>query len=106
MPDDLKEVVMRLDRLEEKLGTIGRRSKVAELSAEDVAAYHRVQSAFWEEGSCGINETSPCVFRCNILTGGKIIPIPKPCDFECSCGPCNVWGPVLGGGFRFRGLGG
>ena len=106
MADDLKEVVMRLDRLEEKVGTIARRTKVAELSAEDVAAYHKVQNAFWEDGTCGINETSPCVFRCNVITGGRVVPIPKPCDIECTCGPCNIWGPILGGGFRFRGLGG
>lgn len=106
MSDELKEVVMRLDRLEEKIGTIGRKVNVSELSAVEVAAYHKVQTAFWEDGTCGINETSPCVFRCNIVTGGRVIPIPKACDFECTCGPCNIWGPVLGGGFRFRGLGG
>lgn len=106
MADDLKEVVMRLDRLEEKVGTIARRTKAAELSVEDVAAYHKVQNAFWEDGTCGINETSPCVFRCNVITGGRVVPIPKPCDIECTCGPCNIFGPILGGGFRFRGLGG
>lgn len=102
----LKEVVVRLERLENQLGTVARKAKSAELSAEDVAAYHKVQNAFWEDGTCGINETSPCVLRCNVVTGGRVVPIPKPCDFECTCGPCNFWGPVLGGGFRFRGLGG
>jgi hypothetical protein len=105
MPDDLKDVVMRLARLEEKVATVGRVTKASELSASDLTAYHKVQNAFWEDGTCGINETSPCIFRCNIVTGGKVIPIPKRCDFECTCGPCNIWGPVLGGGFRFRGLG-
>ncbi len=106
MPEDLKEVLIRLTNLEEKVGTISRKNKASELSAEDITAYHKVQNAFWEDGTCGINETSPCIFRCNVITGGKVIPIPKPCDFECTCGPCNIWGPILANVFRFRGLGG
>jgi len=102
----LKDVAVRLERLEERVGTVARKTKASELTAEDVAAYHKVQNAFWEDGSCGINETSPCVFRCNLVVSGRVVPIPKPCDVECTCGPCNFWGPVLGGGFRFRGLGG
>jgi hypothetical protein len=104
-PNDLKKIIARLDSLEEKISTVGRRTKVTELAPADIAAYHKVQSAFWEDGTCGINETSPCILRCNVVTDGKLVPIPKPCDFECTCGPCNVWGPVLGGGFRFRNLG-
>jgi len=104
--DVLKDVVLRLESLEQKVGTVARKAKVSELTAAEVAAYHKVQNAFWEDGTCGVNETSPCVVRCNFVTGGKVIPIPKPCDFECTCGPCNVWGPMLGGGFRFRSLGG
>ena len=106
MPEDLKEVLTRLKSLEDRVATIARKSRVTELSAEDVAAYHKVQNAFWEDGTCGINETSPCVFRCNVITAGRVVPIPKPCDVECTCGPCNIWNPILTGAFRFRGLGG
>ena len=106
MPEDLKEVLVRLKNLEETVSTIARKNRVAELSAADVAAYHKVQNAFWEDGTCGINETSPCIYRCNVITGGKVVPIPKPCDVECTCGPCNIWNPILAGAFRFRGLGG
>jgi hypothetical protein len=102
---DLKQIMARLESLEGKIATVGRRPTVSRLEAVDIAAYHKVQNAFWEDGTCGINETSPCILRCNVVTGGKVTPIPKPCDFECTCGPCNIWGPVLGGGFRFRGLG-
>ena len=102
----LKEVVLRLERLEEKVGTVAQKSRASELTAEDIAAYHKVQNAFWEGGGCGINETSPCILKCHVVTGGRVVPIPKPCDFECTCGPCNIWGSVLGGGFRFRGMGG
>lgn len=105
MPDALKEVVLRLERLEEKIGSITTSPKVARLSIEEVNAYHKVATALWEDGTCGINETSPCVFKCNVVTGGKVIPIPRKCDVECTCGPCNVFGPVLGGGWRFGGLG-
>ena len=103
---ELKEVLARLESLEAKVGTISRPSAAAKLEKADIAAYHKVQLAFWEDGTCGINETSPCIIRCNIVTGGRIVPIPKACDFECTCGPCNIWGAVRGGGWRFGGLGG
>ncbi len=106
MADDLKDVVMRLDRIEKSIG--GRGLKAAALSAADISAYHKVQNAFWEDGTCGINETSPCIFKCNIITGDKVVPIPFPrqCDVECTCGPCNIFGGGFGGGGRFRGMGG
>jgi hypothetical protein len=104
--DELKDLAVRLENLEAKFGTISRRSKLEELSAEDVAAYHKVQVAFWEDGTCGINETSPCILRCNAINEGKVIPILKVCDYECTCGPCNIFGPMVNvGALRFRGLG-
>jgi hypothetical protein len=105
---ELREVSLRLERLEAKLETIGREPSVSGLTAEDVAAYHKVQNAFWEDGTCGINETSPCVFRCNILRDDKVLPLPRPkfCDIECTCGPCNLGAGGFGGAVRFRGLGG
>ena len=106
MSEELKEVMVRLESLEKKFDTVTRQTAVSKLSSKDIAAYHKVQVAFWEDGTCGINETSPCIIRCNLVTGGKVVPIPKPCDFECTCGPCNVWGMVRGGGWRFGGLGG
>jgi hypothetical protein len=105
--DDLKDLQVRLENLEKKIGTVARRAKVADLTVEDIAAYHKVQSAFWEDGTCGINETSPCILRCNIINEGKVIPIPKPCDIECTCGPCNIFTPLAAlAALRFRGLGG
>jgi hypothetical protein len=105
--DELKELAVRLENVESKLETVSRRSKVEDLSAKDIAAYHKVQLAFWEDGTCGINETSPCILRCNVIHQGKVIPIPKPCDYECTCGPCNIYGPMISlAAYRFRGLGG
>ena len=107
MSDDLKELSVRLKNLESKLETVSRRAAVSELSAKDIEAYHKVQLAFWEDGTCGINETSPCILRCNVIHQGKVISIPKPCDVECTCGPCNIYGSMVGlAAQRFRGLGG
>ena len=105
--DELKDLAVRLKNLESKLETVSRRAAVEGLTAKDIAAYHKVQVAFWEDGTCGINETSPCILRCNVINQGKVIPIPKPCDIECTCGPCNIYGPMVNAAaFRFRGLGG
>ena len=105
--DELKELRLRVRDLEAKLETVSRRSAVEDLSEADIEAFHKVQNAFWEDGSCGINETSPCILRCNIFNAGKVIKIPKPCDIECTCGPCNIFGPMVNvGALRFRGLGG
>ena len=105
---DFREVSLRLERLEQKLERLVEDPSVSQLTEKDVAAYHKVQNAFWEDGSCGINETSPCVFRCNIFKGGKVIALPRPkfCDIECTCGPCNLGQGGFGGAVRFRGLGG
>lgn len=110
---DLKEMELRLERIEKAIATLAKPRGQATISEEDVAAYHRVRSVMWEDGTCGINETSPCVISCRIID--KIcrivpipIPIPKPCDFECTCGPCNVFTDfgILRGGFsRFGNFG-
>lgn len=104
---DMKDLNLRLERLEAKLDVLGGEPAVSALSKADIAAYHKVQNAFWEDGTCGINETSPCVLRCNNWKGTKVIPIKvKFCDVECTCGPCNLGPGAIGGGIRFRGLGG
>ena len=112
---DLKEVSLRLERLEAKFDTQDRQPAVSALTEQDLAAYHKVQNAFWEDGTCGINETSPCILRCNILKDDLVVQLPPPtrCDIECTCGPCNLGNlgglaglGGLGGGIRFRGLGG
>ena len=107
---DMKSLELRLERIEkaiDSLGSPGRRE--AKLSEDDVAAYHRVREALWEEGTCGINETSPCVFSCHIVDKiCKVVPVCKVCIFECTCGPCNQFtdlGDIIGGLGRFRTLG-
>lgn len=106
--DDLKELNVRLERLEAKLDTVAAASSRTEISEKDVAAFHRVQNAFWEDGSCGINETSPCIVKCAIFKNKRLIPIPRVFDRECICGPCNIGSQIgqFGGLQRFGGLGG
>ncbi len=108
--DELKKVNVRLERLEKRLDTVAKAPKTAELSAEDISAYHRVRTALWEDGTCGINETSPCVVQlcrgpiriCDIVC----LRICRACDTECTCGPCGVYERASYGGRRFGDLGG
>lgn len=105
--DPLKEVNLRLERLEAKLDTVARTPSVSNLTADDIAAFHKVRNAFWEDGSCGINETSPCI-GCNAFVNDRVVKIPIPTPLaECICGPCMCGvGGSFGGIQRFGGLGG
>lgn len=106
--DNLKEMNLRLERLEAKLDTIAGVSARADITEEDVAAFHKVQNAFWDDGVCGINETSPCVVKCTVFKDKRLIPVTKICDRECTCGPCNIERQIgqFGGLQRFSGFGG
>jgi hypothetical protein len=109
MQDDaLKELSLRLERIEKAIETLPRPTS-ASLSEEDLAAYHRVRNVLWDDGTCGINETSPCVISCRIIDKiCRVIPLCRICDVECTCGPCNVFadlGVLRGGAFRFGNLG-
>jgi hypothetical protein len=109
-PDDLKELELRLERIEKAIETLPK-ARTSSISEDDVAAYHRVRSVLWEDGTCGINETSPCVISCRIVDKiCRVVPVPifRPCDVECTCGPCNVlldFGTLRGGTYRFGNLG-
>ena len=110
MSDDLKELSLRLERIEKALDTLPRRTSAEELTAEEMRAYVKVRAAIGEWGTCGINETSPCVVVCRQPVVCRTpIPICRFCDFECTCGPCAMCGAgggAMGGGGRFGGLGG
>lgn len=109
----MKNMELRLERIEKAIENIAKPvvNRAATLSEDDIAAYHRVREVLWEDGTCGINETSPCVISCRIIDKiCKVVPIPicKPCDVECTCGPCNIWTdfqPNYGALYRFRALG-
>ena len=61
--DELKDLAVRLENLEAKLETVSRRPKVDDLSEADIAAYHKVQLAFWEDGAAG--STRPARASCD-----------------------------------------
>jgi hypothetical protein len=108
--DALKDLQVRLERIEKAIETQPK-PQASSLSEDDVAAYHRVRSVLWEDGSCGINETSPCVISCRIIDKiCRVVPvICRACDVECTCGPCNIFseiGSLRGGISRFSRLGG
>jgi len=107
----LKNLELRLERIENAIQTVNvQRPSQLDLNEDDVAAYHRVRELLWEDGACGINETSPCVISCRIVNKlCKVVPVlPEPCLAECTCGPCNVFTDVgrLGSAVsRFGGFG-
>ena len=107
MADELKQILVKLERLEDRLNTIERRRTPESISKEEMAAFTKVRDMLaWDpDWTCGINETSPCVVvRC--WRPKTCWPtICRPCDVECSCGPL-VGGGGLGAAGRFGGLGG
>jgi hypothetical protein len=111
MADDLRQILTKLEQIENRLNTIERRRAPEPISAEELQAYAKVRDlvAWSDETTCGINETSPCIIRrCwwFVPPRGAGLCIPQRCDVECVCGPCNIGGGAGGGVGRFGGLGG
>ena len=106
MADDLRQILTKLEQIENRLNTIERRRVPEPISAEELQAYAKVRDlvAWSDETSCGINETSPCVWR-------RPWPsscwwwrfIPQFCDREC-VPPDLRTGPAVNVS-RFGGLG-
>lgn len=102
---ELKTLELRIAKLETLVSKSVQR-EVSDITADELRAYQKVKDLVAVDwgGPCGINECYPCVlFPC---TRCYIDP-PKPCDVECTCGPC-----ALGGVYglsaqrrRFRSLG-
>ena len=107
MDDNVKRLEARIADLESKLASAGR-PQATEITADEMKAYRKVRdviAADWGE-FCGINDCFRCIIqRCYRCYTPVPIPIPRVCDVECSCGPCNVGG-LSGGLGRFSGLGG
>lgn len=111
MEDKFQELNLRMERLEQKLDTVARKPAAANISEEELQTYQKVKAAFFgPDGSCGINETSPCVIACRVCVIQCIQCIQcivqcVTCDVECSCGPCNIGGFNSVGSNRFGRLG-
>jgi hypothetical protein len=106
--DDLKALQQRIDKLESMLAQTTKSREATNLTADEIKAYQKVRDVMAADYGefCGINDCFRCIIqRCYRCYTPVPIPIPRVCDVECSCGPCNVGG--LGGGLgRFSGLGG
>ena len=105
MPDDtLKNLEMRITKIETLLEKALERQTPSNLTADELATYRKVRDVIAADYGdfCGINDCFRCnIFRCG---GGPSLCRPVVCDIECSCGPCNI-GPIGGGLRRFSGLG-
>jgi hypothetical protein len=90
--NDLSSRLARLEKLVESMAKSATRPDVADISAEDIAAFRKVRDviAFDPDGVCGINECFKCVSLCRPCQVCQVVcRVCKVCDFECTCGPCN-----------------
>lgn len=108
MADEFKTILAKLEQIENRLNVVERRRAPEAISQEEVAAYLKVRDVIaWDpDTTCGINETSPGIIRrCWWVPPPRLcICACRPCDAECSCGPCAMGGGGAIG--RFGSLGG
>lgn len=103
----IKKLEMRIAKLEELIEQLSTRRAPVNVSAEEIKAYQKVRdviAADWGD-FCGINDCFRCtVVRCGTRCLTLCDIVCRPCDVECSCGPCSMGG--LGGRLRrFSSLG-
>jgi len=103
--EEIKQLQMRIVELENQLKEMRAARTQARISTEELEAYMKVRSALqitWDD-FCGINDCRPSL----CIVGACIVRCIRFCDFECTCGPCNICsGGFSKGGGRFGGLGG
>jgi hypothetical protein len=110
MADDLKELSLRIEKMEKMLESLaGERAQVtaADLSADEVKAFQKVRDVIAADFGrfCGINDCFRCIIvRCATVCQVVCDVVCTPCDIECSCGPCNPGG-LRGRVGRFGSLG-
>lgn len=109
MADEMKELSLRIDRIEKLLTDIAvERAPVAtELTKDEIAAFQKVRDVVAVDYGkfCGINDCYRCIItRCATICQVVCDIVCNPCDVECSCGPCNIGG-LRGRVSRFGGMG-
>ena len=109
MSDDLKELSLRIEKIEKLLEGIAveRAPTATELTEEEIAAFQKVRDVVASDWGkfCGINDCFRCVVvRCQTVCQIACDVLCNPCDVECSCGPCNIGG-LRGRLGRFSNLG-
>ena len=100
--EDIKQLHMRIAKLEQALAGVASRAQPTDLTAEEIKAYRKVQdviAADWGD-FCGINDCFKCIINRCI---SSCIRLCRRCDIECFCGPCNFG--TIGGIGRFAALG-
>lgn len=96
MADDMKELALRIERIEKMIeGLAAERAPVAaDLTADEISAYRKVRDVVAVDYGhfCGINDCFRCVIvRCTVSCQICEV-VCRPCDVECSCGPCSPGG--------------
>ncbi len=108
MADEMKELSLRIEKIEKMLeGIAAERAPAADLTKEEIQAFRKVRDVVAADLDlfCGINDCFRCIImRCQRICDVVCDVICRPCDVECSCGPCNVGG-LRGRVSRFGGLG-
>jgi hypothetical protein len=107
----LERLDLRLQALENRIaGAARERTRVADLSNEDIATYARVRDVIAADFGefCGINDCFRCIVVCRVCEACRVCEVCrvcKVCILECTCGPCGV-GTAGGGGLdRFGDIG-
>ncbi len=127
MQEEMKKLEVRVEELENRLKGVG--GQQADVDPEKMKVFREVseQLGFDPDTVCGINECqvgtvcitcrtcrvctvcSTCKV-CQVCTTCRVCEVCQVCKVctvcinECTCGPCIVSGPAMGGG-RFGGLG-
>ena len=105
--ENLEKLEMRISKIESLLEqAVGKRA-TASFSESELQAYQKVRDAIAADWGdfCGINDCFRCIIvRCK-LCDVVCDTVCTPCDFECSCGPCNYGGRFGGRLRRFSNLG-
>ena len=112
--DRIKKLELRIQELEDQLGSQRARPELEDLSADELKAYVKVREMLQVDWGdfCGINDCMRCIVRlCDRCIRWPSETISRcvhtcGCIFECFCGPCNPGGFSSGGGGRFSQLGG
>lgn len=105
---DLKKLELRIQELENQLKQFQKAAVPENLTKEEIAAFHKVNSVLgsFDDWGCGINECRPLgtIRVCRVCFVCRVCRICRPCINECVCGPCNVCAQGSSGG-GFSGFG-
>ena len=110
MDNTVEQLQQRIAELEKQLSSLSTQQQRPNIDQKEMETFRKVSAQLgydWIE-ECGINECQPLP-RFRGPRWGGLIPMPKRCIYECSCGPCNYFDirdlGMLNALERFRSLG-